>query len=114
MSDTICVIGNSRTASDNPITHQFSVFFITFVVESDTGKIIDCEASVTLPLTNRFLKELFLGRFLTEVDQDLVDNIYRRYLGSSQKAVIVAYKDAVKSFARFELKQLNKLLYLSA
>lgn len=98
--DTVCVVGNARTANDNPITHAYSHFFITFVAKVDTGEIIDVEASFTLPLTNRFVRCLFLGRSLEAVDEDLVRSVRDRYLGSSQKAIAVAYKDAVKKFVK--------------
>jgi len=94
----VCVIGNARSASDNPITHTYSHFFITFIADPDTGEILDMEASFTLSLTNRFLRDLFLGRSLAAVDEGLLEAVRERYLGSSQKAIVVAYRDAVKKF----------------
>ncbi len=102
--DTICVIGNAKSGSDNPITHTYAHFFITFVVKIDSGEIVDLEASFTLPLTNRFVRGLFLGRSLAVVDEDLLCSIRCRYLGSSQKAIAVAYKDAVKKFCKAQRK----------
>ncbi len=99
-SDTMCVIGNAKSGIDNPITHTYAHFFITFVVHVESGEIIDLEASFTLPLTNRFVRGLFLGRSLARVDEDLLCAIRDRYLGSSQKAIAVAYKDAVKKFCQ--------------
>lgn len=97
---TVCVVGNARTANDNPITHAYSHFFMTFVADIDTGLVVDVEASFTLPLTNRFVRSLFLGRPLDVVDEDLLRSVRERYLGSSQKAISVAYKDAVKKFVK--------------
>lgn len=97
-TETLCVIGNARSQMDNPITRRFSSFFITFIVDSETGQITKVEASVILRTTNEFLGTLFLGRSLASVDTDLDEHIRRRYLGSSQKAIIVAYKDAVKKY----------------
>lgn len=94
----LCVIGNARSQSDNPITHLFSSFFITFIVESETGIIVEAEPTVVLQTTKEFLKTLFVGRSLKAVDEDLEEDIKRRYLGSSQKAILVAYKDAVKKY----------------
>lgn len=95
---TLCIIGNARSQADNPIAHHFSSFFITFIVDSDTGQIIDAEASVVLRTTNEFLRSLFVGKSLATVDISLEEDVRHRYLGSSQKAVIVAYKDAVKKY----------------
>lgn len=96
----MCVVGNARTANDNPITHAYSHFFMTFVADIDTGLVVDVDASFTLSLTNRFVRGLFLGRSLDAVDEELLRLIRERYLGSSQKAIVVAYKDAVKKFEK--------------
>lgn len=95
--ETLFVVGNARTGSDNSITHCFSSFFIGFLVDRQ-GVILEAQASVVLDLTGRFLSDLFKGRSLAFCDETLVDEIRRRYLGSSQKAVIVAYRDAVLRF----------------
>lgn len=94
----LCIIGNAKSQSDNPITHYYSAFFITFIVNADDGKILDAEVSMMLELTRSFTRQFFLGRSLVEVDQDLLEEIERRYLGSSQRAMQVAYKDAVKKY----------------
>lgn len=94
----LCVIGNAKVQSENPITHKFSQFFITFIVDSETGAIQEVEASMTLALTARFVEKLFLGRSLAATDEELLDRVRTRYLGSSQRAIAVAYKDAVKKY----------------
>lgn len=99
--NAICLVGNARTANDNPITYTYSHFFIAFVVVSDTGEIIDLDASFTLSLTNRFVRDLFLGSSLRAIDDDVLNSIHSRYFGSSQKAIAVAYKDAVKKYSCF-------------
>lgn len=95
---TLCVIGNARVQSDNPITHQFSSFFITFIVDSEDGEILDADVSMTLALSRNFVREMFLGKSLANVDEALLEEIRLRYLGSSQKALQVAYKDGVKKY----------------
>jgi hypothetical protein len=96
--DTLLVVGNAKTTSDNPITHQWAAFFITFVVTAAEGRILDAEASVILPLSNRFIRDLFVDGSLASEDKDLIADIQKRYHGSSRKALIVAYKDAVKKY----------------
>lgn len=98
MAETLCIIGNAKSQHNNPITHQYAAFFITFIADSESGDILDVEVSVVLTLTNEFLKQIFVGRSLSEVDEALMEEIRRRYLGSSQKALQVAYKDAVKKY----------------
>lgn len=103
--DTIYIIGNSKTNTENAITHKFNSFFIGFVVEVITGKIIDASCSSTIRTTDEFIRSLFINKNISEFDEDFEEEIKRRYHGSSQKAIIVAYKDGVKKYK--ELKKAN-------
>lgn len=94
----ICIVGNARPPRDAPIANKFVYFFITFIVDGDTGKILDLEASTILKLTNDFIRELFVGKSLDQLDEDLLSDIKHRYMGSCQKAIQVSYKDAVTRY----------------
>lgn len=96
--DLIYIIGNSKTSVDNAITSNFNSFFIGYVVNSSTGTIMDLSCTSTIRTTEEFVYSLFIGKSLTEYDSELELDIKRRYHGSSQRAIIVAYKDAVKKF----------------
>ena len=98
MIEKLCIIGNERTQQKNPITARFSHFFIVFIVEAASGKIVDLDVTVMLPATSNFIKELFIGRSLAEVDRELLELIRGSYLASSQKAIQMAYMEAVKKY----------------
>ena len=98
MIEKLCIIGNARTQQKNPITARFSHFFIVFIVEAASGKIVDLDVTVLLPATSNFIKELFIGRSLAEVDRELLELIRGSYLASSQKAIQMAYMEAVKKY----------------
>lgn len=102
--ETVYIVGNSKTSTDNAITHRFHSFYIGFIAEGNTGKIVDLSCSSTIRTTEEFIKSLFIGRSLTEYDDNLEREIKRRYHGSSQKAIIVAYKDAVKKYTEVKEK----------
>ena len=98
--NAIYVVGNAKTQQSNPITHHFGQFFIGFVVEKDSGKILTCGVSATISVTNDFVCSLFTGRTLRE-DPELIRQLLEsRYFGSSQKAILIAYKDAQKKYTR--------------
>ena len=64
------------------------------------GEIIQTDCSRTLELTNDFIRKLFLHKHL-ETDAKVIEEaIQRRYHGSSWKALIVAYRDALKHYQR--------------
>ena len=102
--NTIYVVGNAKTNTENAITNKFSSFFIGFVVDVDTGKIIDLSCSSTIRTTDDFIKSLLMGRSLKEFDGELEEAIKKRYHGSSQRAIIVAYKDGVKKYNEIQLR----------
>jgi hypothetical protein len=95
--DTIYIIGDAQTSVNNPITQKYNAFFIGLVVDTTNHKIIDVGCSSTIPLTSDFVRSIFIGHniLLLEV---AAEEIRRRYHGSSQKALIVAYKDAQKKY----------------
>lgn len=101
----LCIIGNSKPPQDGPIANKYIFFFITYIVDEDSGTILDAESSTVLPLTNEFIKKLFIGESIAEVDDDLLNRIRRQYLGNAQKAIQAAYKDAVR---RYQMWKENK------
>lgn len=94
--ETIYVVGDAQISQSNPISKQFSQFFLGMVVDSSNGKIIDMECSATIGLTVRFIKSIFIGRRIH--DEGLFQEIQTRYFGSSQKALMAAFKDAQKKY----------------
>ncbi|CDQ38581.1 DUF3870 domain-containing protein [Virgibacillus salexigens] len=89
---SIYVIGDAKAPQNNPITKKYSQFFLALVIDATTDDIVDCECSSTVQLTNQFVKSLFIGR---KIDDSLIEEaIRKRYHGSSQKALVVAYQDA--------------------
>jgi len=96
--NSILVVGNSQTTGFNPINQQFGAFFITFVLVKETAEIIDCAVSVTLETTARFIRGFFMGRNLVQDEGFIVPQVQSRYFASSQKAIIAAYRDAIKKY----------------
>lgn len=98
--NTIYIVGNSKSPQNNPITQQYGQFFIGFVVGRDTGEIVACGSSVTSAVTAEFISSLFVGKSLRDDFEVIKRHVENRYFGSSQKAILVAYKDAQKKYFR--------------
>ncbi|WP_024822267.1 MULTISPECIES: DUF3870 domain-containing protein [Aminobacterium] len=96
--NSILIVGNSQTTSLNPINQQFGAFFISFILLKDTEEILDCGVSMTLKVTESFVQGIFLGRRLVQDEEIIVSDVQARYFGSSQKAIIAAYRDAIKKY----------------
>ena len=100
--NSIYIVGNSKSQMNNPITQVYGQFFIGFIVEIENGRIIDVECNAIISLTNNILKDILIGENMT-MDFDIIKNkITRRYLGSSQKAILVAFKDAQKKYLDYK------------
>lgn len=100
--NTIYIVGNAKSQQNNPITHQYGQFFIGFVVNRESGEIVTCGTSSTIQVTNDFISSLFIGKSLHDDVQMIKQQLESRYFGSSQKAILVAYKDAHKKFFRIQ------------
>src|SRR5699024_3282690 len=90
--NNIYVIGEAKAPQNNPITKKYSQFFLAQVIDVTNDEIVDSEGSTTIKLTNQFVSGLFIGRHV--FDANVEKEVRRRYMGASQKALIVAIHDA--------------------
>jgi len=97
MSTTILVTGEAKAPSGNPITTQFGIYYVVFVVDTDSHRILDAECSATLALTKSFVSGLFAGECITDEGR-LTERITTRYHGSSQRALLAALRNAVVKY----------------
>jgi len=105
--NTVYIVGNSKTNSENAITDIYKSFYIGFVVDTENDKIIDLSCSSTIRTTEEFIQSLFIGEKMDIYNIILEKNIKKRYHGSSQRAIIVAYKDALKKYNEIKEKYFN-------
>lgn len=101
---TVYIVGHGKTSNDNAITSNFKIFFIGFVIDAQTDQVVDLECSATIDITNRFVRDLFLEKSFDRYDPEIEKELMRRYFGSSQKAIVTAYKDAVKKYLEVKEK----------
>ena len=96
--NTVYIIGDSRTTKENAITKNYNTFFIGYVIDVETDKVVDLSCSAILRTTEIFLISIFENKSFKSYDIGLENEIKKRYHGSSQKAIITAYKDAIKKY----------------
>jgi hypothetical protein len=99
--NTIYIIGFAKSQLNNPITHQFGRFLLGFVIDKDSGRIETCGSSVVMPSTYDFLNELFTGKNILEDGELISYEVENRYFGASQKAILVAFRDAQRRYKLF-------------
>lgn len=100
--NTIYVIGNSKSQQNNPITHVYGQFFMGFLIDDLSDTIIDVECNAIISITNDILKAIFIGKNILANYEYLKNTVEKRYLGSSQKAILVAFKDAQKKYCDYK------------
>lgn len=93
---SVFVIGESRTNADNAITKMYGTFYMAFEIEDETLEVVDFSCTHTIETTQSFLRKLFLGKRFPDIDKWIEQTLNERYGGSSRKAVLVAYRDALK------------------
>ena len=76
--NSVFVVGESRTNSDNSITKIYGSFYMAFEVEDQTHTILDFSCTHTLDTTEQFLKKVFLGRDFYKVGEDREDVLNHR------------------------------------
>ena len=100
--NTLYVVGNSKSQQNNPITQLYGQFFIGFIVDKTTGQILDAECNSIIEITKKFIEDILIGESLMDDYDNVRNKVLQRYLGSSQRAILVAYKDAQKKFQNFK------------
>ena len=93
---SVFVIGESRTNADNAITKMYGSFYMAFEVDDITYEVLDFSCTHTVNVTERYLSKMFLGKRFPDIEYWLEKELEGRYGGSSRKAVMVSYKDALK------------------
>ena len=86
--NSVFVIGESRTNSDNAITKNYGTFYMAFEVDDLTSEVLDFSCTHTISTTEAFLRKLFVGQVFPEIDEWLENTLNRRYGGSSRRAVL--------------------------
>ena len=97
---TIYITGEARTTIDNAITKMFGTFYIAFEIILSTDEIINMDCNATLRLTRDFIKRIFLNHNIIKDEELLKQEIVTRYFGSSSKAILTAYHDALQHYKK--------------
>lgn len=92
------VIGESRTNADNAITSIYGSFYMAFEVDCETETVLRFGCTHTLELTEQFLQDMFVGQSFPGIDAWLDNTLKRYYGGSSRRAVLTSYRDALKRY----------------
>ena len=96
--NTILVVGQAKPSKEDAIYNLHGEFYISLIVERDTGKILELDCNTILEVTKQFVASMFVGESL-RTDVPLIEKeIRERYFALTQKPLIACMKDACNRY----------------
>lgn len=96
--NAILVVGQAKPSRADAIYQTHGEFYISLVLERDTGRILDMNCNTILDVTAEFVRDILVGRRLTEELPEMVAEIRARYFALTQKPLIASLKDAANRY----------------
>ncbi|WP_027623615.1 DUF3870 domain-containing protein [Clostridium lundense] len=105
--NTIYITGIARANNTDPITVMYNCFFLGVIVNRESGIIVDITCNTISNVTTDFIRSILVGYNLGKDLEKMINEVHERFLGTAQKALVVALKDAYNKFL-IERKKHNK------
>lgn len=96
--NTILVVGQAKPSRGDAICQTHGEFYISLVLERDSGLILDAACNTILDVTAAFVREMLVGRRLGEDLAAMEADIRTRYFALTQKPLIACLKDAANRY----------------
>lgn len=96
--ESILVVGSARPSREDAIYATHGEFYISLVLDRGSGEILDVGCNTIVGVTAAFVRQLLVGRRLTEDLAGLEEEIRGRYFALTQKPLIAALKDAANRY----------------
>ena len=91
---TILVIGQAKPSKDDAIYNLHGEFYISLVLEKESGMILDMDCNTILEVTKKFVASMLIGKSLKDDVAIMEKEIKERYFALTQKPLIACLKDA--------------------
>lgn len=93
-ADTFCVVGVATPTASTPTAAQYDKLIMVLICERRGGTILDAECNMVVDVTSDYIASLLIGHSLYTELEIMVKELQEKYNGISQKALIVALRDA--------------------
>lgn len=94
----VLVVGQAKPSRADAIYQTHGEFYISLVMERDTGRILDMTCNTILDVTAEFVRDMLIGKRLPEDLPVLETEIRTRYFALTQKPLIACLKDAANRY----------------
>ena len=91
---TILVVGQAKPSREDAIYNLHGEFYISLVLEKETGKILDMDCNTILEVTKNFVASMLIGKSIKDDLKAMEKEIKERYFALTQKPLIACLKDA--------------------
>ena len=92
--NTILIVGQAKPSREDAIYSLHGEFYISLVVERDSGRILDLECNTILSITGKFVASMLIGKSIQTDLEEMEQIIRERYFALTQKPLIACLKDA--------------------
>lgn len=92
--NTILVVGQAKPSREDAIYNLHGEFYISLVLDKETGKILDMDCNTILDVTKNFVISMMIGKSIKTDVAVLEKEIRERYFALTQKPLIACIKDA--------------------
>lgn len=92
--NTILIVGQAKPSKDDAIYNLHGEFYISLVLERETGKILDMDCNTILEVTKNFVASMLIGKSIRDDVAAMEKEIKERYYALTQKPLIACIKDA--------------------
>lgn len=96
--DTILVVGQAKPSREDAIYNLHGEFYISLVLEKESGKILDVECNAILSVTRNFVASMLIGKSIKTDLEEIEKEIRSRYYALTQKPLIACVKDAYNRY----------------
>lgn len=91
---SVFVTGVAQISKNDAINTMYGTFSLSLIIDTQNDTIISMSCNMVMPETVEFVRQLLVGKNIVTDLAEMVDTIKKRFLALSQKALIVALRDA--------------------
>lgn len=93
-NNTILVVGQAKPSKDDAIYNLHGEFYISLVLDRESGRILDMDCNTILEVTKNFVASMLIGKSIRDDVKAMELEIKERYFALTQKPLIACIKDA--------------------
>ncbi|QNB46470.1 DUF3870 domain-containing protein [Thermanaerosceptrum fracticalcis] len=102
------VVGHGKLPTDIPTAKFLDIVLIGLEIDPNTDLIVNAYCTLYTPLARNMIRKMMIGYNISSQAEEIIKQIETRFHAASQRAIIVAFKNACINYSKAKQKQLNK------